>query len=267
MDLETIRKELTQKLSVFKDPNFIFEEEAHTYHYKGIKYESVTTYIKRFKETFDKDYWSKRKAQERGVDVSFVLAEWQGKADEANDLGTKVHKWIEDFWNGDARELTTEDDPRLVERIDKFLDLYEKKFKNLVPLPSELKIFSKKWRLAGTIDQPFLMWDVKQKKILFLIGDWKTNKEFRYDEHPKGKYKKLLHPFTHLWANHLNEYSIQVSLYRLILEDEIGLETHGGFLCHIGPEGPAKIYPIKDLRDLLKLYLKHNREDFDIFDV
>ena len=267
MNLEPIRKDLVKKLSVFKDPEFIFREDELSYHYNGIKYDSVTSYIKKFKTEFDKKYWSERKAKEQGVDVSVILNDWQGKADEANELGTNVHKWIEDFWSGNARELTSEDDPRLVDRINKFLDLYERKFKNLVPLPSELKIFSKKWRLAGTIDQPFLMWDEKQQKVLFLIGDWKTNKEFRYDEHPKGRYQRLLHPFSHFWANHLNEYSIQVSLYRLILEEEIGLETHGGFLCHIGPDGPAKIHPIKDVRQPLKVYLQHNREDFDIFDV
>ena len=265
--IEEVKKDISKKLSVFKDPNFVFEEGAHTYHYKDIKYDSVTSFIKRFKVPFDREYWSKRKADERGVDVSVILEEWQGKADVANDLGTRVHKWIEDFWGGNPRELTPEDDPNFVERIDKFMSLYERKFKNLVPLTSELKIFSRKWRLAGTIDQPFLMWDEKQQRILFLIGDWKTNKEFRYDDHPKGKYKKLLHPFSHLWENHLNEYSIQVSLYRLILEDEIGIETHGGFLCHIGPEGPAKIHPIKDLRDPLRVYLQHNREEFDIFSV
>jgi hypothetical protein len=267
MDLEPIRKDLIKKLSVFKDPSFVFEEEAHTYHYKDIKYESVTSYIKRFKTPFDKGFWSKKKAAERGVDVSVVLDEWQGKADVANDLGTRVHKWIEDFWSGDAKELTEEDEPAFAERIGKFMDLHEQRFKNLVPLSSELKIFCRKWKLAGTIDQPFLMWDEKQNKVLFLIGDWKTNKEFRSDDHPKGRYKKLLHPFSHLWENHLNEYSIQVSLYRLMLEEEIGIESHGGFLCHIGPEGPAKIHPIKDLRDHLRIYLQNNREDSDIFAV
>lgn len=265
--IEEFRKSVNQKLSVFKDPNFVFEEKEHTYHYRDIKYDSVTSFIKRFKVPFDREYWSKKKANDRGVDVSVILEEWQGKADVANDLGTKVHKWIEDFWTGTPRDLTPEDDEKLVERVEKFMALYERKFKNLVPLKSELKIFSRKWRLAGTIDQPFLMWDEKLNKVLFLIGDWKTNKEFRYDDHPKGKYKKLLHPFSHLWENHLNEYSIQVSLYRLILEDEIGLETHGGFLCHIGPEGPAKIHPIKDLREPLRAYLQHNREEFDIFNV
>ena len=165
MNLEPIRKDIAKKLSVFKDPNFIFEEEAHSYHYQGVKYDSVTSYIKKFKNEFDKDYWSKRKAQESGVDVSTILNDWQSKADEANDLGTRVHKWIEDFWSGNPRELTEEDGEKLADRVDKFLTLYEKKFKNLVPLPSELKIFSKKWRLAGTIDQPFLMWDENNRRF------------------------------------------------------------------------------------------------------
>lgn len=267
MNLDQHKKDILRRLSVFKDPQFIFEEESHSYHYNWVKYDSVTSYIKRFKEEFNTNYWSKKKAQERGVDVSEILKEWKDKGDSANALGSDVHKWIEDFWTGNPRDLNPDDDIGLVDRVNKFMDLYEKRLKNLVPLTSELKIFSKRWRLAGTIDQPFLMWDEKQQKVLVLIGDWKTNKEFRHDEHPKGRYQRMLHPFSHLWANHLNEYSVQVSLYRLILEDEIGLETHGGFLCHIGPDSPAKLYPIKDLRQPLKLYLQHNREDFDIFSV
>jgi hypothetical protein len=50
------------------------------------------------------------------------------------------------------------------------------------------------------------------------------------------------------------------------LEEELGLETHGGFLVHLGPGAP-KIYPVKDLRERLKIYLQHNREEFDVFEV
>jgi hypothetical protein len=263
-----IVKEMNSKIAIFRDPNFIFEEEAHVYTYNGTKYDSVTTFIKNFKEPFDKEYWSKRKAKELGVDPSTILNEWEGKANTANVLGTDVHKWIEDFWSGDVRELNPEkEDPILIERVGKFMEIYEKRLKNLIPLQPELRIFSKKWRLAGTIDQPFLVWEPKLQKYLFILGDWKTNKEFKTDEHPKGRYKKLKHPFSNLYENNLNEYSIQISLYRLILEEELGVETHSGFLCHIGPDGPAKIYPTKDLRSVLKVYLEHNREDFDIFNV
>jgi len=72
-----------------------------------------------------------------------------------------------------------------------------------------------------------------------------------------------LRPFNTLYENHHNEYSIQISLYRLILEEELGIETESGFLVHIGPEEPARIYPAKDLRGTLKMYLDQNRLESD----
>jgi hypothetical protein len=264
MQLDKLKEEYQQKLDFFKDPNFLFEEKAHVYSYEGSKFDSVTTFLRRFKTPFERNYWIQRKAQERGVDPSVIDAEWTQLATHAAALGTKVHKWIEDFWSGLEPELP--ENPEELQRVNSFLDLYEARLSKLVPLESELKIFSKKWRLAGTIDQPFLMWDEKSGKPLFLLGDWKTNKDFKDDNHPKGRYKKLLHPFVDLFENSLNEYSIQISLYRLILEEELGIETHSGFLVHLGPEG-SKIYQVKDLRERLKVYLQHNRENMDIFDV
>jgi hypothetical protein len=261
--LEHEREILEKKLSVFKDNKFVFEEESHVYTYSGVKYDSVTTFLKTFKEPFQREYWLREKAKQRGVDVSLIEKEWTLAATKASSLGTKVHKWIENFWEDPTQEKP--EDSEVLERVNKFLDIYEVKFKNLVPLQSELKIFSKKWRLAGTIDQPFLFWDEKMAKPLLLIGDWKTNKDFKHDEHPKGRYKKLLRPFNTLYENQHNEYSIQISLYRLILEDELGIETGGGFLVHIGPDGPAKIYPAKDLRFALRAYLDQNRNELDIF--
>lgn len=264
MDLAKIKQDYESRLKYFEDPKFVFEEDSHTYHYDGVKYDSVTTFLKRFKVPFDREYWLKRKSQELGVDQSVLENDWSLKASTANFLGTNVHKWIEDFWSGKNPSLPTDEEE--LKRVQYFLDLYEKRFKNLVPLKSELRIFSKKWRLAGTIDQPLLLWDEKQFIPLFLIGDWKTNKEFKDDKHPKGRYKKLLHPFTDLYENSHNEYSIQISIYRLILQEEIGLQSHGGFLCHLGPDGP-KIYPAKDLTERLKVYLQSNREEIDIFDI
>jgi len=264
MNLDKVKNDYQSRLDFFKDPSFIFEEVEHTYHFDGIKYDSVTTFLRRFKQPFDREYWLNRKSKELGVDPSVLEGEWKLKADTATNLGTIVHKWIEDFWSGKNPEMP--DDSEVLNRVNKFLSLYEKRFKNLIPLESELRIFSKKWRLAGTIDQPFLMWDSSKNQILFLVGDWKTNKELKDDNHPKGRYKKLLHPFADLWENSHNEYSIQLSLYRLILEDEIGINTDSAFLVHIGPEEP-RILPAKDLRERLRVYLSQNREEFDIFNV
>lgn len=264
--LDKKKIEIERKLEFFKDGRFTFHEESHVYRYGGVKYDSVTTFLKTFKEPFNKEFWSKKKAVERGVDTSVILNEWKVKADTATDLGSRVHKYIEDFWCG-IRESPADDDSEYTRRVNKFLDLYSRKFTTLVPLKPELRIFSRKWRLAGTIDQPFLFWDSIREKVFLIIGDWKTNGEFKDDSHPKGKYKKLLRPFNHLYENHHNEYSIQISMYRLILEDELGIETEGGFLCHIGPDGDPKIYPAKDLTELLRVYLDENRNNFDVFDI
>jgi len=263
--LLSAKKEIEKKLEIFNDRNFTFNEASHTYKYESIKYDSVTTFLKNFKVPFDREYWSKRKAEERGVDVSVVLNEWQDKANVANNLGTNVHKWIEDFWSGNAPEIPNDEDVR--SRVDKFMEMYNKRLNVLMPLKSELKIFSRKWRLAGTIDQPFLFWAETENMPFLIIGDWKTNGEFRDDNHPKGRYKKLLRPFSHLYENHHNDYSIQISLYRLILEEEANIQTQDGFLCHIGPEGPAKLYKTKDLREPLKAFLNDNRTEFDIFSI
>jgi hypothetical protein len=57
-------------------------------------------------------------------------------------------------------------------------------------------------------------------------------------------------------------------MYRLILEEELGIETESGFLCHIGPDEAPRIFPAKDLREPLRAYLNQNRENnLDIFDL
>jgi len=261
------KKIIDSKFSFFKDEKFIFEEESHVYTYGGKKFDSVTTILKEFKKPFNKEYWAKEKAIERGVDPSIILNEWEVKSKTSTDLGSKVHKYIEDFLSDLSPEFTQGEDPIYDNRINKFMDIYEKRLKYLLPLESELRIFCRKWRLAGTIDQPFLYFNPDLPRPFLLIGDWKTNGIFTHDAHPKGRYQKLLRPFTGMYQNHLNEYSIQISSYRLMLYEELGIETEDGFLCHIGPDGPAKLYKCKDLREPLKAYFDNNRADLDIFNL
>jgi len=259
------KTEIEKKLKCFDDIKFSFDEESHTYKYDGRKFDSVTTFLKTFKTPFNRDYWSKKKAQERGVDVSVILNEWAVKSSRSLVIGTAVHKYIEDFWG--QKEPTIPEDPDVFDRVKKFLELYDRKLNVFYPLKPELKVFSKRWRISGTIDQPLLYWDEKMDLPYLIIGDWKTNGEFKDDNHPKGRYKKLLRPFNHLYENHHNEYSIQISLYRLILEEEANIRTQSGFLCHIGPDEPPKLYPAKDLREPLRAYLENNRAELDIFDI
>ncbi len=241
-------EEIREKMKCFDDPEFIFEPEAHTYHYHGKPYISATQFLQNFHEPFDQDFWSKKKADERGVDQQVVLDEWQELNDYANVVGHATHEWIENYYNKIHQELP--DNPDIIDRINKFNTIYPTHMRELEPIIMEKKVFSKKYPLAGTIDALFLY------KGKIVIVDYKTNKKFTTDA--TNKWHKLLPPFDEFWQNHLNEYSIQISLYASILR-EWGFDVAGGYLLYIGPHSPAEFYRCNNYVQLIEGYLpQHN---------
>jgi ATP-dependent exoDNAse (exonuclease V) beta subunit len=241
---------VVSKFKCFNDPNFKFDPKYHKYTYNGKPYTSVTKFISNFHKPFEQDYWSQKKADKAGVPQDWILEDWKEKNDRANFVGHSTHAWIENYFKGLHQEIPSDLD--IIDRINKFNVIFGKKIYKLTPITFELKIFSKIWPIAGTIDSIFMY-----NNKLFIV-DWKTNSNFSHDEHPKGTYEKLLNPFTELWKNHLNEYSIQVSLYSLILE-EWGFDIRGAYLVHIGPDSEAAMYKAVDLKEQLKSYLpQHN---------
>ena len=240
--------DLIEKLDCFKDPNFKFEPKWHKYTYGGNKYTSVTQFLKNFHKEFDQEYWSKRKADDYGVPQEWLLKEWKEKNERANVVGHATHDWVENYFNKEWKPLPSDID--IIDRINKFNKIYATHLHKLEPLKFELRVFSKKYPIAGTIDSLFLY-----KGKIFII-DYKTNGDFRHDAHPKGRYNKLLYPFEDLYENHLNEYSIQVALYALILK-EWGFDVRGGYLLHLGPDTEAVLYKCQNLVDRLEIYLKN----------
>ncbi|NBP55370.1 hypothetical protein EBU71_02315 [bacterium] len=250
------RQNLKDKLEVFGDENFIFNERSHSYYYKDTELTSVTKYISNFHKKFDENFWAEKKSQKTGVPVQDILLEWKAGAKVSTDLGTQVHKWIENYFLRVYQELP--EDPEVINRINKFNKMWVKHLKNLEPVTFEQKVFSQKLGLAGTIDSIFLKGDVP------IIIDWKSNKKFTQDLPEEKCWEKLLPPFQDWCKNHLNEYSIQISLYRLILE-EVGINIHSGYLVHLGPgEDDAKIYKCHDFVPFLKLHF-FGPVDVDLF--
>jgi ATP-dependent exoDNAse (exonuclease V) beta subunit len=238
---------LRNQLDCFEDIKFEFDPVAHRYTYEGEPFISVTRFIQQFHKPFEQDYWSKKKAEQAGVPQDWILAEWKKLNDYANEVGTDTHQWIEDYFNQIWKPLPSNLD--VIHRINKFNKIYAKQLHKLEPLKFEVRVFSPKWKIAGMIDSLF----VYRGKIYIL--DWKTNKDFTDDNHPKGTYEKLLAPFQDHFKNHLNEYSIQLSLYSLILE-EWGFQVGGAYIVHIGPgDEEAELYKVVDMRDNLKLFL------------
>lgn len=238
---------LLKKLECFNDPDFKFDPKLHKYTYLGKEFTSVTRFIQKFHKPFEQDYWSKKKAEEAGVPQEWILNEWKKLNDYANEVGTETHEWIEDYFNQIWKPLPS--NPDVIHRINKFNKIYAKHLHKLEPLKFEVRVFSKKWNIAGMIDSLFIY-----KGKVFIL-DWKTNKMFTHDEHPKGKYEKLLEPFQDHYKNHLSEYSIQLSFYALILE-EWGFDVGGAYLVHIGPDDDdAVLHKVVDMREKLRNYL------------
>ena len=238
---------LAKQLDCFEDVKFEFDPKLHKYTYEGETFISVTRFIQQFHKPFEQDYWSKKKAEQAGVPQDWILAEWKKLNDYANEVGTDTHQWIEDYFNKIWKPLPTNAD--VIHRINKFNKIYAKQLFKLEPLKFEVRVFSPKWRIAGMIDSLFIY----RGKIYIL--DWKTNKDFTDDKHQKGTYEKLLAPFHDHFKNHLNEYSIQLSLYSLILE-EWGFQVGGAYIVHIGPgDEDAELYKVVDMRENLKTFL------------
>jgi len=237
---------IVDRLKCFNDSNFKFDPKYHRYTYGGKQYTSVTTFLKNFHKPFEEDYWSKTKAEEAGVPQEWILKEWKDKNVRANEVGHATHEWIENYFKRIPQQLPNDLD--IIDRINKFNIIFGKQLYKLTPITFELRIFSKKYPIAGTIDSLFLY-----KGKLFIL-DWKTNGRFTHDDHERGRFEKLLNPFDSYWKNHLNEYSIQVGLYALILE-EWGFDIRGAYLVHIGPDSEAQVYQAVNLKEELRSYL------------
>ncbi len=235
-----------QKLECFKDPDFIFDPGLHKYTYHGDVFQSVTQFLGEFHLPFDTEEKSKKKADETGFDQEWIKAEWKETNRYANEVGTATHEWIENYYNRIWQPLP--ENPDIIHRINKFNKIFCKQLHKLEEVKFEIKVFSKKWKKAGTIDALFM----KDGKLYIL--DWKTNKKFTDDDHKDGKWQKLLWPFEDFYKNHHNEYSIQLSMYACILE-EWGIEVAGAYLVYISPgEEEARLIKCKDMRKYIKQY-------------
>jgi hypothetical protein len=263
-----LKEQILEKLKVFINDKFKFQEDSHSYFYGKKKFTSVTTFLKNFKKEFDTELQSEKKAikilKSEGKELSEVnikiyqnrlKKEWSTKTTIACDLGGITHKTIEDLLNGNPIEPITNDEAS--KRFIKFKKLFDAKIKPIIiPLGQEIKVYSEELELAGTIDCLVLRLG-KDGKWRLEIWDWKTNGKFTTDL--DRCYNKLLPPFADEWENKLNEYSIQLNLYKLILASK-GIFVDGEcVIVYIPPnEDEPKILKCKDYIPKLEMYFGVN---------
>lgn len=204
-----------------------FDPSLHVYTFGNEIFESVTTVVDKCFAEFDKEYWAVRKRPE---DPESLMREWEAKAAEARDSGTLMHDRIERHYLGEEHDPDSLSDPTFM-RFLAFADEY-----TLTPYRTEWRIFSEKYKIAGTLD--FLG---RESDGSYTIYDWKRSTKVvdtfgtvKTDSYGRTAYE----PLTHVADTTFNHYALQVSIYRFILEEHYGIDTRRARLGVFHPELP-----------------------------
>lgn len=242
--------EIKEKLKIFSRPDFIFDEIPHKYYLAGENLPSATGVPHRFQKPVDWAYWHKVKGLELGIEPEEVKAMWQNKTDIACVLGTNIHKFIENYVNGVHDNILDYSEIEEV-MINSFLKFYELRMKKLIPIAQELRMFSESMRICGTLDNLTWVPDKIGDGGKVLILDYKTNESWEDDN--SKRYSRMLNVFGTEWDNKANHYSIQLSIYKLMLA-EAGVIVDDMLVIYIPREGDTRLIRCKDYTPQLIKY-------------
>ena len=190
--------------------NIIFDPKAHTYTHKatGEKLISVTTLLSKFKKPFDRDRHATRVANREGVPKEMVLEMWEDEKNKACTRGTEIHKLLEEYIKSGE---TVENYGWLFKSYDRAVERHIDKFDKIL---SETLVYDEMFKVSGTTD---LIYEHKDNE--FTLGDFKTNKKFKFSS-PFSE--KMLKPLDHFHVCEFNTYALQLSMYAYMYEKITG---------------------------------------------
>ena len=256
-----------QILKEFEDLEFF--EEGHRYLLHGQSLPSVSGVGHRFiREPFDEAKQAARYALKNGKTAEYWIREWKLNSFRATTLGTKTHEF------GESLGYLRTGHPELIH--PHILPQYNKEYDYLAPIHpkeeavikffaempetmhlvlNETKVYSGKnpdasknlkEQICGTFDM--LYYD--EDKGGFVILDYKTNGTL-YSDYNQRFGKTLLPPFDGMIEESLSLYTIQLSLYALMLED-IGLKVVDRRIVWLTSEGNYKVISVPDVSEKLR---------------
>lgn len=257
-------------LSEFEDLEFY--KEGHRYVLHGEQLPSVSNVTHRFiREPFDEQWQAMRYAKKHGETPDYWIQQWRQNSFRATTLGTKTHVYGESLGYLKAG---------MPERIcPSILSQYMPEYRFLAPIHpkeeavlkfmnempksmhlvlNEARVYSGrnpspernlKERLAGTFDMLYYNDGTDGKPEGFIILDYKTNANLQNDYN--RKYGKMLRePFNCMPEEDLSLYSIQLSLYALMLQD-VGIPIIARCIVWL-KDSEYEIIPVPDLTETLR---------------
>lgn len=254
-------EEVKQKLKVFD--KYTFEEDTHTYYCNGKKVGiGVTSLIGLYANKFDEQEVAERVLEKNiknynyaktqlklyypsgsnvnteylqelynylklPITIQDILAEWHYKRDFSCEKGTTIHEYTQSLFSGNEWHLRSFDSSKeyleVVEKIKHHSNNYYNDYKDrYIHIKDELLIGVEWADISSAIDH--LFYDKVDKGIV--IVDYKTNSymEGYYDNPDKKVYKKyMMIPFQDTLDNSYEHYKIQLSIYKYILQELLGI--------------------------------------------
>ena len=231
------------------DNNIRLNEELHEYRLLDrpeTTFTSVTTYVEHFFEGFDALRIATKLVSNHpkysNHTVESLMAEWTATA----EYGTRVHHEIEDW----IKEKKEPQDQKALNGRD-WIEQY--RLRSDMEVHSEVIVYTTELSIAGTVD--ILAKDNSTGK--YDIIDWKTSKKIETNSYGQ---KMGTHATTrHVMDCNFYHYSLQLSLYRYILEEYYGLKIHNQLIAHLKDDGvSALVTPY--MHDEIIQMLKHREE-------
>lgn len=214
-----------------RDARISFVDDTHTYYIDGSSdgYISSTTLIHTLFPKFDADLiigkmmksknW--RRSSYFGMTPDQIKESWDKNRDSAAEQGTLMHENIEKYYNGVDHETNSKE-----------FDLFQKycnDHKSLEPFRTEWEIFDEDALIAGSVDMIYK--DPKNPGSI-IIADWKRSKEIKMENRWQKGTDELTRNIDDCNFNH---YSLQLALYKNILEKKYNQKVSETFLVILHP--------------------------------
>ena len=233
--MEDISIAIPNKLfTAFND--ITFYDEPHKYFIKNKQLISVTTLLHKYTEEFDEEYWSAYKANQFSLTSFEVKRAWKFINKKGTIKGSAIHDYAENkFQNKEfeyPKQLILNEfgfDPVWNEyqitkkHVDKFYNDVQGK---LIPIRTEYVVYDEESLIAGMLD--ILFYNVRAKE--FQIWDWKTNKKFSKSNDGNYGNRYLLGALCTLEDCDLEIYSLQLELYKQIIEKNTGIKLGKSYI-------------------------------------
>lgn len=254
MDIEIDGKlELEIKNAHERDQNIVFDEEPHIYYINGSNDNiSITTFIHKMFPEFDADNvidkmmigknWKNSKYY--GMTKDEIKKQWDDNRISSSTAGTKMHRDIELFYNN----IPVNNDSIEYRYFNNFLNDYP----NLKAYRTEWIVYDKKYKFAGSIDMVFV-----NENDELLIYDWKRCKNITKENGFENGYPPVDHlPHSNFW-----HYSLQLNMYKMILEKNYNKKIIGLFLLCLHPDNSNYLrFEVPELRTEVKALFRHRLE-------